>query len=72
MQVGGQDVKVLTCESCAKSSKRSPRKESEDSGMLYARILEVRIHHGCGSEVRASIRVKLVLTNLTLIEVKLV
>ncbi|KAL9982229.1 hypothetical protein ACROYT_G004254 [Oculina patagonica] len=31
MQVGGKDVKVLTCDSCAKSSKRSSQKGSQDS-----------------------------------------
>lgn len=34
MQVGGKDVKVLTCDSCAKSSKRPCQKESEYSGMF--------------------------------------
>lgn len=32
MQVGGKDVKVLTCDSCVKSSKRSSQTESHDSG----------------------------------------
>lgn len=34
MQVGGKDVKVLTCDSCAKSSKRPCLKESDYSGMF--------------------------------------
>lgn len=34
MQVGGKDVKVLTCDSCAKSSKRPCQKKSEYSGMF--------------------------------------
>lgn len=34
MQVGGKDVKVLTCDSCAKSSKRPCQEKSEYSGMF--------------------------------------
>lgn len=46
MQVGGKDVKVLTCEGCAKSSKRSCQKESQHRGMFLGIciLLEVRIY----------------------------
>lgn len=34
MQVGGKDVKVLTCGSCEKSCKRSSRMDARDSSMF--------------------------------------
>ena len=41
MQVGGKDVKVLTFDSCVKSSKRSYQKESHCSGILFCRHMYI-------------------------------
>ena len=38
MQVGGKDVKVLTCDSCVKSSKTSCQKESQYSGIYFFNV----------------------------------
>ena len=53
-QAGGKDVKVLTCDSCVKSSKRSCQKESQYPGIFLGIciLVEVRIYQifaGVGS-----------------------
>lgn len=42
MQTGGKDVKVLTCDSCVKSPKKSSQKEARDASMplnFYYKLL---------------------------------
>ena len=43
MQTGGKDVKVLTCDSFVKSSKKSTQKEARDASMPLNFLLQTFI-----------------------------
>ena len=43
MQTGGKDVKVLTCDSCVKSPKKSTQKEARDASMPLNFLLQTFI-----------------------------
>ena len=43
MQTGGKDVKVLTCDSCVKSPKKSSQKEARDASMPLNFLLQTFI-----------------------------
>ena len=43
MQTGGKDVKVLTCDSCVKSRKKSSQKEARDASMPLNFLLQTFI-----------------------------
>ena len=47
MQVGGKDVKVLTCESCAKCPPKSSQSEAHDSSMLCTFVFLISVKEVC-------------------------